>query len=181
MATSTAGSKPDTYQKLEGDKWRHPDISLAVTPDKHVILGTDAGKPGIYRLSGENFAKDQKPLLPQPGGVAADIGSLKWAATQAPNQICVFEGEEMIKRLRLPPNKSHYRNGLLSFAPAENVVVATRASDQEVGEVWLLKYDINKDEVRSLFPWNKERMVDFVVGPRMYWEQNNRPQSKSIY
>ena len=114
--------------------------------------------------------------------MAADPATLMWAATAArANEVHVFEGEELVKRLRLPANKRIYRNGLLSFGPAGSVVVAARPSDEKVGEVWLIMYSTQDDGIRSLFPWERERMVDFVVGPRMFWDRNDRPKNTSIY
>lgn len=179
-ATTTAGVTPKVYQRFEGQKWTAQDMSIAVTNDKHVILGTD-GDPGIYRFAGDDHSAAAKPLLPANGGVAADPKSLRWAATQAPNQIYVFEGEEMVKKLRLPPGKTFYRNGLLSFSPAGSLCVAVRPSDEAEGEVWLLMYNVEKDEIRSLFPWTKERMTDFVVGPRMFWDRKSPTNIKSTY
>jgi hypothetical protein len=181
--TTASGQKPQLYQKLDDETSSvNTDMSLAVTTDKHVIYGTN-GKAGIYRLNGDESAGLQKPILPGSGGVAADPGSLKWAATQAPSQVCVFEGEELVKKYRLPPNKSIYRQGLLSFAPGGAVVVATRPSDNPAEGVWLIKYDTknDRDEVQSLFPWKKDRLVDFVVGPRMLWDRKSPNIQRSIY
>ena len=174
MATTTAeGGAPRVYQRFEGQKWTAQDMSVAVTRDKHVILGTD-GDEGIYRFSGDQHAASKTPLLPGPGGVAADRKSLKWAATQGSDQIVVFEGEEQVKKLRLPPGKSMYRNGLLSFSPAGCLVTVGRDSDKAVGEPWFFQYDLETDEIRSMFPWTRETMTDFVVGPRMFWDRKPR-------
>ena len=179
-ATNTGGVKPQIYKRLEGQKWSAQNMSIAVTRDKAVIFGTDGDK-GIYRFSGNAATTSSSPLLPEAGGVAADPKSLRWAATQSPNQIYVFEGEELIKKLRLPPNKSMYRNGLLSFSPAGSICVAARESDSVSGQPWLLMYNIEEDEIRSLFPWNHETMTDFVVGPRMLWERKSPRAVRSLY
>jgi hypothetical protein len=181
MATTTSGgARPKIYRRMEGQKWAAQEMSIAVTKDKHVILGTDGDK-GIYRMSGQDTSTAGDPILPGPGGVAADPKSLRWAATQDSNQIYVFEGPDMEKKLRLPPKKSHYRNGKLSFSPAGSICVAARDSDKATGEVWLLMYNIEEDKIRSLFPWKHERMTDFVVGPRMLWEKNSPNDYKSTY
>ncbi len=181
-ATTTGGTKPKIYHRFEGEKWSAQEMSVAVTRDKHVILGTKGdGHKGIYRYMAGNYATSSDPLLPGPGGVAADPKSLRWAATQSPNLIYVFEGPELEKKLRLPPNKSIYRNGLLSFSPAGTLCVAGRDSDKAIGEPWLFMYDIKKDEIRSLFPWTRERMTDFVVGPRMLWDRTSPNTYESIY
>jgi len=179
-ATSSAGIKPKLYQRLEGQQWSAQSMSLAVTNDKHVIFGTD-GDTGIYRFGGDDQSASGDPLLPGPGGVAADPKTLQWAATQNPDQIYVFEGEELMKKLRLPPGKSMYRNGLLSFSPCGSLCVAARDSDTTAGEPWLLMYNIEEDKIRSLFPWTRETMTDFVVGPRMLWERNSPNPYRSIH
>ncbi len=180
MATSTGGITPKEYRRFEGQKWRAQDMSVAVTRDGHVIFGTD-GDRGVYRFSGNPSESDGNPILPEPGGVAADPKSLQWAATQGRNEVHVFEGEEPMKTLRLPSGKSHYRNGLLSFSPAGSLCVAVRDSQETGGEPWLLMYNIEEDKIRSLFPWQKETMNGFVVGPRMLWERNSPRTQKSQF
>ena len=111
----------------------------------------------------------------------------------------------MVKKLRLPAGKSFYRNGLLSFSPAGNIVAAARDSDEVEGEVWFIQFKIQDGDgesesenpphdnwyvkkwasqdikVRSLFPWTHETMNDFVVGPRMFWDRNEKKTYKSTY
>ena len=179
-ATTTGGTKPKIYHRFEGQKLAIQEMSVAVTRDKHVILGTD-GEKGIYRFGGDDYSASSAPLLPGPGGVAADPKSLRWAAAQSPNLVYVFEGAELVKKLRLPPNKSIYRHGLLSFSPAGTLCVAGRDSDKAVGVPWLFMYDVEKDEIRSLFPWTRETMTDFVVGPQMLWERHSPKTYEGIY
>ena len=184
MAMTTAGSKPKPYHRFEGQKWDRQDMSVAVTTDKHVIFGTN-GAAGIFRFAGDDHTANRQPLLPGRGGVAADTSTVKWAATQNPDQIYVFEGEELMKKFQLPANKTIYRNGLLSFAPTGAVVVAARESDKAEDDPWLIQYHTketkNEPEVRNLFKWNRGRMLDFVVGPRMYWERHEPSTYKSVY
>jgi hypothetical protein len=85
-----------------------------------------------------------------------------------------------VKKLRLPAGKSLYRKGLLSFSPTGTVCVACRDTDSD-DKVWLLMYNIDKDETYSLFPWDKGEMTDFVVGPRMLWERKDPSGYKSTY
>jgi len=183
MATSTAGNKPREYMRFEGQKWREQMMSVAVTRDKHVLLGTD-GDEGIYRFSGDSSPGSMKPILPGRGGVAADPATLKWAATQSPNKIHVFEGEEPVCTFTLPPEKFLYRQGLLSFSPAGGVVVAARDADKPDDNPWLILFETEegkRERVTSLFQWDLDRMTDFVVGPRMYWERNERRPYRSLY
>ncbi len=180
-ATSTETVTPKIYERFKGQKWTAQRMSVAVTKDKHVIFGTD-GEEGIYRFSGDDHSASQPPLLPSHGGVAADPKSLRWAAAQAPNQIYLFEGEELERKLRLPPNKGLYRSGLLSFSPAGSLCVLSRdGDDPDAGHPWFLMYDLDSDDVRTLFPWKHETITDFVVGPRMPWDRKSPGTYRSIY
>ncbi len=183
-ALTTAGSKPKLYHRFEGQKWEEQQMSVAVTTDRHVIFGTNAGE-GIYRFAGDDFTALRDPLLPGRGGVAADTSSLKWAATQSPKKICVFEGEELMKELELPPNRRFFRNGLLSFSGTGAVVAAVRDADKPDDDPWLIQYETeekpNRPDMVSLFKWDRAPMLDFVVGPRMIWERHEPSTYKSIY
>ena len=105
-----------------------------------------------------------------------------------------MEGNEKVTSYKLPNNKSFYQKGMLSFAPPagmreetdnSGVVVAMRDSDDaEDASPYLIEYKTGSDgqvERKLLFQWDRDRMVDFVVGPRMYWEQNERKTIESIY
>ena len=64
LATTTAaGGKPNIYRHFEGQKWVAQDMSVAVTNDKHVILGTDGDK-GIYRFAGDDHSANARPAPP---------------------------------------------------------------------------------------------------------------------
>jgi hypothetical protein len=183
-ATNTAGRTPKFYHRFEGQKWDEQDMSVAVTTDKHVLFGTN-GNEGIYRFAGDDFTALKGPVLPRRGGVAADVASLKWAATQSPDEIHVFEGEMPITKLKLPANMGFYRHGLLSFGLTGAVVAAARDADTVDGDPWLIQFETednpNKPEIRNLFKWNRAPMLDFVVGPRMYWERHEPSTYKSIH
>ena len=58
---------------------------------------------------------------------------------------------------------------------------AVRDSDKTDGDVWLLMYNIEKDEIRSLFKWTQEEIADFVVGPRMPWNRNSPKADRSAF
>jgi hypothetical protein len=169
---SVKGGKAALYRRFDLQKWDRPRMSVAVTLDHEVLLGTDM-EPGVYRFAGKGPAGPAR-LLPRTGGVAADTASPKWAAAQPPDQIMIYRGETLVKALRLPANKALYRQGLVSFGPDGSIVVAARPADDPNGEVWLLKLDAKDDSVRSLFPWKRQPIADFVVGPRMPWERPER-------
>jgi len=179
-ATSTGGQKARVYQRFDGQQYTSQNMSVAVCNDKAVLFSSEA-VPGVFRFSGNETASGKKPVLPTSGGVAADPKSLRWAAAQEPNLVLVFEGEQQIKKLRLPPGKSLYRGGLLSFSPAGSLIVAAKDEDQQVGQVWFICYDIDKDDVRTMFPWKFELMQDFTSGPRMMWNRHSPSEYKSTY
>lgn len=185
-ATNIAGTDPVIYERFETAKYDDPRMSVAVTRDKHVMFGSDS-QNGIYRFfRGEEVQESQSPgpVLPGSGGVAADPKSLKWAATQSPNLIHVYEGGMALRTFKLASGKSIYGQGLLSFAPSGAVVVASRHSDEVDKEVWLTAYETAEGvegQILSLFPWNRERMLDFVVGPRMLWERHSPSDFESKY
>ena len=181
-ATSIEGTEPIVYRRFENVKYEQQDMSVAVTRDKHVIYGTDA-EEGIYRFGGDDYTAFRGPILPGRGGVAADPATLRWAATQSPNLIHLYEGELHLKTFKLSAGRSIYRQGLLSFAPSGAIVVATRPSDEVDTGVWLMAYETaegKEGQILSLFPWDKERMLDLVVGPRMLWDRHS-PSPKSRY
>ena len=105
-------------------------MSVAVTNDKGVVFSSDA-EPGVHKFIGDQSAIGDKPVLPASGGVAADHSSLRWAAAQAPNAIKVYEGQQYMKSLRLPPNKKFYKGGLMSFGPDGSLCVAVQDETTE--------------------------------------------------
>lgn len=182
MATNVAGLPPKLYRKLDGSETEHPDMSVAVTTDRCVLYGTSGGgKAGVFRFEPGSRIVSPEPFLPQAGGVAADPATPMWAATQSGSQIVVYEGDQLVKKCQLPPGKRAYRNGLLSFGPAGSVVVAARAADEAMGNIWLIQYQTTNDGVRHLFRWEGEQIVDFVVGPRMPWDRHSPTTFKSRY
>jgi hypothetical protein len=176
-AVPVAGGEPKVFRSLAGQKWTTPEMSVAVTPDGHVIYGTNGDK-GVYRFA--DVESPLRPLLPDGGGVATDVFSSKWAAAQRPNFVYVYDGEQLCKKLRMPPNHSVYRQGLISFGPAGTLVVASRSSDRPDGPASFLRFGVQADDMHSMFVWDREPVVDFVVGPRMYWGRESG-DTKSAY
>ncbi len=185
-ATSITASDPLVYERFELARYDDQQMSVAVTGDKYVVFGTDAQR-GIYRFFHGEDAHESPvsgPVLPGSGGVAADPKSLKWAATQSPNLIHVYEGPMPLHTFTLSSGRGLYGQGLLAFAPSGAVVVASRRSDEVDKEVWLTAYETAEGrvgQVLSLFPWQRERMLDFVVGPRMIWDRHSPSPYESKY
>jgi hypothetical protein len=177
--TSIAGEKARELRRFDLKKWDRPAMSVAVTLDNHVLLAT-ALEPGVYRFPAGNFSP-RPPILPNLGGVAADTTSLRWAAAQPPSQIAIFDGDSLVKTLRLPLDRSLYRHGLLSFAREGRVVVAAEPAGKPDSGVWLLELATKDDSARELFLWRKEPILDFVVGPRMPWEPYEPDKRRSVY
>ncbi len=131
--------------------------------------------------SGDQSARGDKPVLPTSGGVAADHSSLRWAAAQAPNVIKVYEGQQFLKDLRLPPKKKFYKGGLMSFGPDGSLCVAVQDYDNEQGDVWILCFHVDKEQVTNSFKWTHEEMQDFAVGTRMLWDRHAPSAYKSTF
>jgi len=169
LAATIGGAKARVYHRFDGQKYTSQGMSVAVTKDKHVIFSS-TGVPGVFRYGGGQSAAGDRPTLPISGSVAADPKSFRWAATQEPNLIYVYDGEQMLKKLRLPPGKGFYRNGLLCFTHTGGLCVAVQDSESENNmEVGLVLYDLDKDELRNLFAWQRGPMQSFVAAPRMPW------------
>ena len=126
--TNTAGVKAKIYRRLSGEKWAAQKMSVAVASDKSVIYGFE-GRAGVFRCSGDD-STGRAPLLPNYGGVAADPTSTRWAAAQPPNQIYGYDGNELVKKLRLPPNKGHYQRRIALLRPGR-LVVCGRAGQRQ--------------------------------------------------
>ena len=113
--TNTAGVKPKIYQRLSGTEMGRPkDVRCRRLRQVGHLRLRGAGR-ACFAAPGDD-STGRAPLLPNYGGVAADPTSTRWAAAQPPNQIYGYDGNELVKKLRLPPNKSLYRGGLLSLA-----------------------------------------------------------------
>lgn len=160
-------------------------MSVAATKDKHVVLAT-ANPPGVYRLAGNDRSGDPQRCLANYGGVAADIHTARWAAAQPPNQICVYQGAQMVKRLSLPAGLVHYGNGLMSFSNDDGwLCVACTEKDHPGEGIWLcLCSNVEKGWFERLFPWTArewkpgdmpdvtftdKEINSFVVGPWLSW------------
>jgi hypothetical protein len=182
MATSTTGGAPLEYRRFPGNESDRQDMSIGATRDGYVILGTN-GDEGVFRFSGVDSLSAKEPILPGAGGVAADHATSMWAATQKRNEIYVFEGEEPSHKFVLPEGKQFYRQGLMSFSGPGTLVVAVQDADTETDNAWLmqLQAEADQDRITNLFKWNRERMVDFVAGPRMFWERHEPNEYQSLY
>lgn len=184
--TSTAGRRPTVYYRFPGPTWDLGKMSLALTRDKHVLFSGD-GEQGVLRFSGDQRADRHARVLPAAGGVAGDTASARWAATQPPDQILVFEGERVVERLPLPMNQRFYGPGLMSFGLAGSIVVAVREADDPQSAPRLVSFDIEKKQdrlgntIRDLFRWERAKLADFVIGPRMFWDRKPPTTYRSIY
>ena len=149
------------------------------------MLGA-AAPGGVFRLASNNESGDPERCLTIQGGVAADIHSARWAAAQPPNQICVYQGSQMVKRLSLPDGLVHYGNGMMSFSHEDGwLCVACVERDHPDDGVWLcLCSNVEKGYFERLFPWasrewtpkdqadvsfTDKEINSFVVGPWLPW------------
>ncbi len=171
VMSTIGGTKTKVYQKFD-QRYSSQPMSVAVANDKGVVFSSDAD-PGVHKFMGDQSARDDKPVLPASGGVAADHSSLRWAAAQAPNVIKVYEGQQFLKNLRLPPQKKFYKGGMMSFGPAGSLCVASRTPTTSRAMFGSSAIDVDKDQVTNSFKWTHEEMQDFAVGPRMQWDRHS--------
>jgi len=179
VMSTIAGTKTKVYQKFD-QKYSSQPMSVAVANDKSVVFSSDAD-PGVHKFMGDQSIHSDKPVLPTSGGVAADHSSLRWAAAQAPNVIKVYEGQQFVKNLRLPPQKKFYKGGLMSFGPGDSLCVAVQDSENEQGDVWILCFQVDKEQVTNSFKWTHEEMQDFAVGTRMLWDRHSSNAVRSTF
>ena len=170
---------------LDGRTSLDMGMSVATTKDKHVVLGT-GNPPGVYRLACNDPSAEPERCLSNYGGVAADIHSSRWAAAQPPNQVCIYQGRQMVKQLSLPAGMIHYGNGLMSFSNDDGwLCVACVEKDHPGDGIWLcLCSNVEKGWFERLFPWTlrewtpkdmpdvtftDKEINSFVVGPWLPW------------
>ncbi|MDO4550135.1 MAG: hypothetical protein Q4C96_02650 [Planctomycetia bacterium] len=191
LLTNTAGRPAEVFKKFDGANFQNQKMSVAIARDKSILLGTE-GNRGVYRYTGVESTQST-PILMDAGAVAADPASDRWAATQGNDEVVVMEDDQKVATYKLPAGKVFHLDGMLSFAPpagvAEDapntgVVVAMRDADDANAAPYLMEFKTTpegKVNRRLLFDWKQDKMVDFVVGPRMYWEKNKRDTYKGIY
>jgi hypothetical protein len=160
-------------------------MSIAVTGDKHVIF-SEGAEGGVYRYPLNQTPNKAEPILFRFGGVAADPLDARWAAAQPPDEIYVYDGSRLIKKLSLPPGMVHYRQGLLAFTNDDGwLCFACQEKAKPDEGIWLyLCYDIQKALFEPLFRWAERKWTptgslvealtakeinDLVVAPWMPW------------
>jgi len=156
LVTTTAhGTNPSKYK----------DTGMKIT----ALAVTNGVVKGVDRV-----------LYDNENQVAADPTSTRWASAHAPDTIYVKDDSaKILKTLKLPAGKVLYKGGLMSWTGVGTLCVACQ--DTQGGSVWLLMYDVEKDKIRSLFPWNNGTLQSFVVGPRMRWDRRQPSPYKSVY
>jgi hypothetical protein len=65
----------------------------------------------------------------------------------------------------------------MSWSGVGTLCVACQEQD---GKPWLIMYDVEKDKIRTLFPWTND-LQSFVVGPRMVWNKKEGSTYKSNF
>ena len=70
---------------------------------------------------------------------------------------------------------------MLSFCPPNALVAAFRPQATPAGPVSFMHYDLDRDAPGDLFTWDKDVLLDFVVGPRMPWDLRQKSDYKSVY
>jgi hypothetical protein len=180
LATVIDSDRMAVFRRFAQREATAENMSVAVTDDRHIILGTDA-RPGVYRFESDKppaageAAPRAKQLLPASGGVAAELHGPRWAAAQAPDQLFVFRGEKLEKRLALPAGNSLYGVGLLAFSPDGELCVTAHEKGRAANAVSMVMLNLEREDARTLFVWTKEHINDFVIGPPMPWDRRLTP------
>ena len=112
---------------------------------------------------------DGRILFQEDKQVAADYTTGKWAIAEGLHTILINEGDKLIKKLELPSGKTFYKGGLMSWTGVGTLCVACQSNGEAP---WIVMYDIDKNKIRSLFPWGNGTVQSFVVGPRMRWDRH---------
>ena len=110
--------------------------------------------------------------------VSADSSSGRWAVSKGKDKIEINEEDKVVKTLTLPNGKTFYKGGLMSWSGFGTLCVACQGND---GVPWFLMYDVDKDKIRTLFPWKSDEVQSFVVAPRMRWDRKSPKDIKTIY
>ena len=135
-----------------GCRWRQPAIST-------FSLARQT-RPASFALPAIIKPPFRSIAFP-PLALAADIHSARWAAVQPPNQVCLYQGPQMVKQLSLPPGLVHYGNGLMSFANDDGwlCVACVNKDHPDDGIRLCLCSDVKKGLFEQLFQW-KSRPMD---------------------
>jgi hypothetical protein len=149
---------------IEGHKGHCQDMSVAFAADGHLLFG-GTGPVGVYRFKGGDGAVFGDPVLAERGSVAAAPGAKRWAAALA-DGLRVYEGDREVAALAYPAGRRRWHD-TLAAGPGGAFVIALHlgGTRYEVAQA-----DLEKREFRTLFAWDKSRVVSLAVGPRMTWK-----------
>jgi len=151
------GAGVRTLQRLTGSDKSFQNMSVAVTRDGFVILGTSEPS-GIYRFRAQEGSPLGAPLLAGDGDVAADPSSPCWAASQV-HGVHLFEQAQQTAVIPYPTGVVPYRGGILAFGPDRSLVVALL--NQGAAELHVV--DISRKSFRKLFSWTQPPLKDFAI------------------
>jgi len=173
----SGGTKPKIYQKLDGQKWTDKEIVHAVTR-KSTDLRAPTGSRACTATAAISRPARISPL-PNQGGVAADPKSLRWAATQSPNQILVYEGQELVKKLRLRRTRASTERPCCRSRRQVRCAWRSRSDkDGRRGVVAAVRHREGQDP--QPLPWTEGEMTDFWR-PRDVLERNSPHTNKSTF
>ena len=95
--------------------------------------------------------------------------------------IKVYEGQQFLKNLRLPPQKKFYKGGLMSFGPDGSLCVAVQEPTTSRAMFGSSASTSTRSKVTNSFKWTHEEMQDFAVGTRMLWDRHSPSDYKSTF
>jgi hypothetical protein len=160
-----AGKASEARQVLaiKGHENHCQDMSVSFGTDGHYLFG-GTGPIGVYRFKGGPIVNLDDPIVTEPGAVAAELGTDRWA-TALKNELKLFEGGREVVTIAYPPGRLRW-HGALSYGPGGTPVVGLHLGGNQYEVV---QVDQEKKGFRTLFTWNSDRLVCLTVGPKMPW------------
>jgi hypothetical protein len=160
------GKAKDARQILaiKGHEGHLQDMSIAFAKDGHLLFG-GTGPVGVYRFAGGTGAAMGDPLLAERGAVAADPASKRWAAALE-GSLHVFEGNRELTALAYPNGKQLWHE-TLAFGPGGAPILALHLGGNRFEVV---QADLDRKTFRTLFEWDKSRVVSLAIGPKLNWK-----------
>jgi hypothetical protein len=150
---------------ITGHEGHCQDMSVAFARDGHLLYG-GSGPIGVYRFAAGKGAALGDPLLTEQAAVAADPGSKRWAAALK-GELRRFEGDKEVGRLAYPAGRQRWHDAL-AFGPAGEPILALHLGGTKYEVV---RADVTEGAKKTLFAWDKSRVVSLAVGPRQAWKK----------
>jgi hypothetical protein len=149
---------------IKGHEGHCQDMSVSFAADGHLLFG-GTGPVGVYRFKGSATVDLGHPIVAEPGAVAAEVGSDRWASALE-SELRMFEGSREVAAIPYPSGRRRW-HGALSYGPGGSPVVALHLGGNQYEVV---QVDLEKKGFRTLFTWDSDRLVCLTIGPKLPWK-----------